>query len=97
MFHLNFSWYKICIVKINNLFSVVHTFSIENVSGKRIHVYDHLNTRVKDDDTLKYLLKSNTELLVMKVVFIGDNDCQNVAITSEVKHRLLEIIQTKRK
>lgn len=69
---------------IYQIITVVHTFDIQNAVGKKIHIYDHLNTRVDVDDTLKYLLRINSELLVLKVVFIGDADCDDLPITSEV-------------
>lgn len=94
MIHLTFHSIKF-VLKNQHFFSVVHTFGIENAGGKKIRVYDHLDTRVNDDDTLKYLLKNNAELLVLKVVFFDDTDCPNVAITSEVIYCLLKISEAK--
>lgn len=67
------------------IIAVVYTFGIENPIGKKVYIYDHLNTRVDDEDTLRFLLNGNKESLVLKVNFIGDIDCQDVVITSEVR------------
>lgn len=68
------------------IISVVSTFDIQNAAGKKVHVYDHLNTRIDDDDILKFVLKNNAESLVLKVVFFVDTDTDggDVLITSEV-------------
>lgn len=52
-----------------------------------MHIHDHLNTRIEDDDELKYLLTTNLETLVLKVQFFEPHS-EDAMITSEV--RLLE-------
>lgn len=67
--------------------SVVQTFEIENVAGKKVYIYDHMKTRVGDDDTLKYLLNGNTESLILKMNLIGVSDAEcthDAPITSAV-------------
>lgn len=45
-------FYDIKLIINHQIFIVVQTFGIQNAAGKKIHIYDHLNTRVNDDDTL---------------------------------------------
>lgn len=52
--------------------SVVATFDIKNAKGKKVYIYDHLETRVDHDDLLKFLLKSNPENLILKVQFVNE-------------------------
>lgn len=49
--------------------SVVEQFDVENPHGKKVYIFDQLDTRVDDDELLKYVLKTNSENLILKVVF----------------------------
>lgn len=61
---------------------VVENFQIKDANGKKVHIFDHLNTRVNDDAVLKYLITSMPESLVLKVQFKSTDS--EVFITSEV-------------
>lgn len=50
-------------------FTAVDQFQIENVNGKKVHVFDHLDTRIGNDDILKYVIQSNNTNLILKVEF----------------------------
>lgn len=50
------------------------TFNIKIPNGTKVYIYDQLETRVDDDNLLKYLLSVNSENLVLKVHFVG-NEC----------------------
>lgn len=62
---------------------MVEKFSIPNAGGKKVHIHDHLNTRVKDDDELKYLLTTKSKSLILKVCFF-DPESKDILILSEV-------------
>lgn len=48
---------------------VVDDFHVEDAKGKKVHIFDQLDTRVTDDDILKHLIASGTENLILKVQF----------------------------
>lgn len=54
---------------MDKFISVVEKFGIKNAKGKKVHVSDHLETRVDSDEELKFLLDSMSENLVLKVHF----------------------------
>lgn len=68
--------------------TVVGTFNIQHASGKKVHIYDQLNTIIDTVDILKYLLKANLDSLVLRVEFLDRSDVppnnEQELITSKV-------------
>lgn len=64
--------------------SVVENFQIKNAKGKRVHMFDQLDTRVNDDDLLKYLIRSKTENFMLKVQIMGTSSSTKDLFTSKV-------------
>lgn len=71
-----------------NEFSVVASFGIQKAKGKKVYVYDHLNTSVDSDEILQYLIETQKKTLVLIITFnevrgnseIGEQD----VVTSQV-------------
>lgn len=67
---------------------MVETFNIQDANGKKIHIFDQLNTVVDTVEILKYLLGRNLDTLVLKVEFVDQNSAlpsdERQPITSKV-------------
>lgn len=67
---------------------MVEVFNIKSANGKKIHIYDQLNTIIDTVDVLKYLLERNLDSLVLRVEFLDPNNAlpSDGHITSKVRH-----------
>lgn len=49
--------------------SVVTKFQIQKAKGKKVYIYDQLNTRIHEAEELKFLLQTQLATLVLKFRF----------------------------
>lgn len=65
-------------------FTAVDQFQVENVTGKKVYIFDQLDTRIGNDAILKHLVKSKNENMILKLEFKENNASNEGNFTPKV-------------
>lgn len=72
-----FSFMSFDISQMFYIETVVDAFVVKDAIGRKVYIFDQLDTRVDSEEILKYLISSNSESLILKVQFNATFDTEN--------------------